>query len=129
MAAAATKRGEAIALLAAAEPTLARLLLARGVSPNVPTGERGPLYRAARRGHREVARLLLEAGADPNASDRWGRQPLHAAIAGDRGIVELLLNLPTGVRSGVARVDSPEDLGTLIFQPIGFSHTLFAKSP
>ena len=72
----------------------------------------------------ELVKSLAADTADGEARLLIDGQPALVATC-----LRLWENLPTGVRSGVVSVDSSEDLGTLIFQPIGFSHTFFAKSP
>ena len=63
--------------------TLARLLLADGLSPSTVYLEKGnstPLHVAAEHGAMDVLRLLLEAGADANSCEFLGNTPLMRAV-------------------------------------------------
>ncbi|WP_083855303.1 ankyrin repeat domain-containing protein [Thermaerobacter subterraneus] len=85
------RREEVLALLAA-QPGLARVTAATGMTP---------LHHAARHGWAGVAQRLLDLGADPDAVNRWGLVPLHyAARYGHGAVVELLLD--RGARPDVA---------------------------
>jgi uncharacterized protein len=116
--AAALGRGERVAELLDADPTLARafardgftalqlasyfgqpeaakLLLARGAEVNA-AARNGmaimPLHAAVASKHHAVVEVLLSMGADPNARQEGGWTPLHgAAQHGDRRLVDMLL--------------------------------------
>jgi len=61
--------------------TLARLLLADGVSLNTVDAEnRTPLHAAAETGAIHVLRILLEAGADTSCCDNFGKTLLAGAV-------------------------------------------------
>lgn len=70
-----------------------RVLLERGVSPNLTNPETGrtPLAETAYGEHLEQARLLLHAGANPNAADLMGNTPLHVAAKTGKGRLVLAL--------------------------------------
>jgi ankyrin repeat protein len=72
----------------------ARLLLSRGVDPNVRDAHVGatPLHHAAWLGRENVARVLLAAGADPTLHDReYDATPLGwASHGGQHDLVRLL---------------------------------------
>ena len=61
--------------------TLARLLLADGLSPSTIDAGQSVLHVAASHGSIDVVRLLMEAGADANSLSNLGLTPLQAAIA------------------------------------------------
>jgi ankyrin repeat protein len=98
----------------------ARLLLARGVDPNVR--DRHPLYRgrgpyecAVVNGNAEVAALLAEAGADTSTVDPLTRF-VGALVAGDEAAVDAALVADPGLADRAraehpALVSSATDLG------------------
>lgn len=67
----------------------ARILLDRGVSPNI-AWEDGitPLHLAVMFADLEMIRLLLEAGADPRAAGQYGHTPI--SIARRKGLADKL---------------------------------------
>lgn len=97
-----------------------KLLLARGIEPNVRDHERGEtvLHWAAYEGNVETVGLLLANGANADIANHQGKRPLHTAIEGligqnDGGtIIRLLLEAgadplsdgcPDGTPVGLAR--------------------------
>lgn len=75
------------------DPSFLRVLLDRGLSPNLINPETGrtPLAETAYGEQLEQARLLLQAGADPNAADLMGNTPLHVAAKTGHGALVLAL--------------------------------------
>jgi hypothetical protein len=73
--------------------TVGRLLLDRGLRPQVSDGEgRTALHEAVLQGNLDMARVLLDAGANPNAPGVRGWTPLHAAAERlDMDMAELLV--------------------------------------
>jgi ankyrin repeat protein len=69
------------ALVYAAKPEIARMLLEKGSDPN-PRGldNMTPLIKASAYGNLELARTFIRKGTDLNAKDNLGRSALTAAI-------------------------------------------------
>lgn len=65
-----------VAIFQARSLSMTRLLLARGLDPNLCSAPRKPLHFAVDRGLPDIARELLAAGADPNIRDGEGFSPL-----------------------------------------------------
>lgn len=73
--------------VAAGQPGIARLLLARGADVNAGAGGNTALHAAAHFNRPEMARWLIEAGADVRAKDYNGHTPLD--VARERGHAEV----------------------------------------
>ena len=75
------ERGTPLAVaLSRGHGDVARLLLARGASPNgAPSSAESPLHVACERGDVPMARTLVAAGADPKAEDEDGETPADRA--------------------------------------------------
>jgi ankyrin repeat protein len=58
---------------------MVKLLLKRGVNPNIPSLKSTPLMEAAGSADLELVKLLLDAGAELNAQDESGRTALDVA--------------------------------------------------
>ena len=58
---------------------MVKLLLKRGVNPNIPSLKSTPLIQAASSADLELVKLLLDAGAEVNAQDESGQTALDAA--------------------------------------------------
>lgn len=75
--------GDTAAHLAAAvkNPAYLSLLLARGLSPDVPNANTGktPLMSAMMGERDKQFEMLMKAGADPGLADAMGNAPLHVA--------------------------------------------------
>eukprot|EP00051_Salpingoeca_urceolata_P011714 m.145433 g.145433 ORF g.145433 m.145433 type:complete len:624 (-) comp17223_c2_seq1:198-2069(-) len=74
-------------------PAIVRLLLSKGVDPNVCDASRGTaLHIAAFMGHLDVAKALVENGANLEARSQGGSTPLHrACVEGHSEVVQYLL--------------------------------------
>jgi len=82
------------------DPTIIRLLVARGAHVDGPTlnaGAQTALQLAALDGDVEMCALLLAEGAGASTRDAHGRTALHAAAAGHVEVVRLLLDHGAGV--------------------------------
>lgn len=77
------------------------------------------------------SRLKIELTRSAGPDLRTGRARLWVddQLSADLGELVLWENLPDTVRLGVVAADSTSTSGTLEFQPIGFSQTLFPRSP
>ena len=58
---------------------MVKLLLKRGVNPNIPSLKSTPLFQAASSADLELVKMLLDAGAEVNAQDESGQTALDAA--------------------------------------------------
>lgn len=95
-----------------------KLLLGRGIDPNVRDHERGEtvLHWAAYEGNVEAVGLLLANGADADVANHQGKGPLHAAIEGPGSqsdgeiIIRLLLDSGTDPLSEGSPAGTPVDL-------------------
>ena len=66
-------------------PQLLRLLLEKGLSPDMKTPDGDPLLlEVGRRGDASQTRLLLESGANPNSQDYQGNTLLHIIAKRDK---------------------------------------------
>ena len=91
-------------------------------NPDVVSGGRAALTRAAANGREEVARLLLEAGADTEWKESFQRTALHvAAQTGYSEVVRILLEFGADMEAGDCDGSTPLHLAA------AFGHTAVAQ--
>jgi len=109
---------------------IVELMLAAGVSPNLPDASgRTPLFHAAAAGDEALTKRLLAAGADPNLGDVQRVTPLmNAAAAGKPGVIDALLKAGANVNA-IDRSGRSAVLHAVAAKEFAAVQRLFAEEP
>ncbi|KAL3477171.1 ankyrin repeat-containing domain protein [Aspergillus californicus] len=105
------KRTVALAIAAARDNSIARVLLARNANIEArDRSDRTPLHIAAQSGKVNNIRDLLRNGADPTATDKYGYTPVSIAVQSGNAAAVLVLLVLLGGRTPLGLISQSGNL-------------------